>query len=99
MEIWLETPILYLACRHHVYELHVKRVVQEMTGLTKDPGVPLFRRLKKEWHTLNIDYNNLTKFDYSSVPDWVGRRGELCWHGLRRNWPKIPGPALTIRNC
>ena len=101
LEMWLETPILYLACRHHVYELHVKRVVQEMTGLTKDPGVPLFRRLKKEWHTLNIDYNNLTKFDYSSVPDWVGEEGRavLAWaeKELAKNtWPRADYQELLI---
>ena len=27
LEDWLETPLLWIACRHHVHELHLKRVV------------------------------------------------------------------------
>ena len=37
LEDWLETPILWLACRHHVHEFHLKRVVQGVTGQTKEP--------------------------------------------------------------
>ena len=49
VEEWCETPIMWLACRHHIAELHISKVVQVVTGNTKDPGVALFRRLKKEW--------------------------------------------------
>ena len=38
-EIWLNTPILWLGCRHHIGDLHVQRVIKELTGQTKDPGV------------------------------------------------------------
>ena len=44
LEDWLGTPILWLACRHHVQELHLKRVVQGATGQTKEPGMALFKR-------------------------------------------------------
>ena len=33
LEDWLGTPILWLACRHHVLELHLKRVVQGVRSL------------------------------------------------------------------
>ena len=93
LELWLETPILWLACRHHVYELHLKRVVQEVTGQTKDPGVALFRKLKADWHTMEIDYGNLCKFDYSSVPDWMQQEGKdvLSWAErelVKNTWPR-----------
>ena len=39
LEDWLGRPILGMACRHHVYELHIKRMFQEVTGSTKGPGV------------------------------------------------------------
>ena len=45
LEDWLEYPVMWLACRHHMYELHLKRIVQGVTGLTTDPGVKIFRRL------------------------------------------------------
>ena len=81
LEDWLETPILWLACRHHIHELHLKRVVQGVTGQTKDPGVALFRRLKADWHSLDIHYNNLSKLDYSSLPEWMQdeARSVLPW--------------------
>ena len=69
LEMWLDKPILWTACRHHIYELHVNKVVEAIWGVTKEPGVPLFRRLKSTWYSLAIYYNNLEKFDYLSVPD------------------------------
>ena len=46
VEDWLESPILWAACRHHVLELHIGRVVEVVTGGAKDPGVGLFCRLE-----------------------------------------------------
>ena len=93
LESWVDSPLLWLACRHHIHELHLKRLVQEVFGQTKDPGMELFRRLKKEWHTLVIDYENLCKFDYDSVPQWlqVEARSVLSWaeQELAKNtWPR-----------
>ena len=93
LEDWLGTPLLWIACRHHVHELHLKRVVQGVIGQTKDPGVSLFRRLKSSWHSLDIDYDNLFKFDYSSVPEWMVEEGKavLAWaeRELAKNtWPR-----------
>ena len=101
LENWLETPILWLACRHHVHELHVKRVFQEITGQTKDPGVSMFRRLKSQWYTLEIDYSNLVRFDYSSVPEWVQEEGRavLAWaekHLAKKTWPRADYQELLI---
>ena len=48
LEDWLESPLLWLSCRHHIHELHLKRIVQGVTGQTKDPGVALFRKLKSD---------------------------------------------------
>ena len=47
IEDWKGSPVLWLACRHHVAELHMSRVVQAVTGNTKDSGLGLFRRLKR----------------------------------------------------
>ena len=93
LEDWLETPLLWIACRHHVHELHLKRVVQGVTGQTKDPGVSMFRRLKSSWHSIDIDYEHLFKFDYSSVPEWMVEEGKavLAWaeRELAKNtWPR-----------
>ena len=63
----MESPVLWIACRHHISELHMMNVVQVATGNTTDPGVKLFRRLKKKWSELNIDLDNLVTFDTSSL--------------------------------
>ena len=71
LEDWLETPVLWLACRHHIHELHLKRIVQGVTGQSKDPGVALFRRLRSEWSKLDIDYSNLSILDTTMLPKWL----------------------------
>jgi hypothetical protein len=81
LEMWLDRPILWTACRHHIYELHVNWVVKAIWGSTKEPGVSLFRRLKSSWYDILIDLENLEKFDYSAVPKWMAEeaRSVLKW--------------------
>ena len=93
LEDWLDKPILWLACRHHVHELHLKRVIQGITGQTKDPGMALFRRLKSQWYSLEINYEELCKFDFSTVPGWMQVEGMkvLAWAErelVKRTWPR-----------
>ena len=93
LEDWLEKPILWLACRHHVHELHLKRVIQGITGQTKDPGMALFRRLKSQWYSLEINYEDLCKFDFSTVPGWMQVEGMevLAWAErelVKKTWPR-----------
>ena len=68
LEVWLENPILWLACRRHITELHLGTAVKEVMGCTKDPGMALFRRLRVQWKDLNINYNNLSLADFTSAP-------------------------------
>ena len=49
LELWLGRPILWTACRHHMFELHIGRMVESIWGDTKEPGVALFRRLRDFW--------------------------------------------------
>ena len=93
LETFVDSPVLWTACRHHIYELHIKKVTETVTGQTKDPGVDLFRRLKSEWHDLEIDYSNLVLFDYEKVPDWMAEEAKsvLRWgeeHLASGTWPR-----------
>ena len=93
LEDWLDTPLLWLACRHHMHELHVKRVLQGIFGQSIDPGVPLFRRLKSSWDSLDIDYDHLQKFDLDSVPQWMQAEAKavLDWavkELFKNTWPR-----------
>ena len=93
LEDYLEKAVLWLACRHHIYELHIKHVVEAVTGMTKDPGVKSFRRLKSEWNSLRIDYSMLVKFDYEESSSWLcdQARKVLAWaedHYMKGTWPR-----------
>ena len=93
LELYVDSPVLWTACRHHVYELHIKKVTEVVTGQTKDPGVEIFRRLKSQWYSLVIDYDNLELFDYEAAPDWMSAeaRSVLEWgeeHLIKVTWPR-----------
>lgn len=81
LEDFIKSPVLWAACRHHILELHVNRVVAAITGHTKDPGVKLFRRLKVEWSRMTIDYSNLRTFSTSDLPRWMEEEAAavLAW--------------------
>ena len=89
LEIWVGKPVLWLACRRHIIELHAGAYVKVVTGATKDHGVALFRRLRDQWYTLDINLSNLELFDQSSVsPDLQREAVEvLAWaeEELRKN--------------
>ena len=85
--------MLWAACRHHVLELFVNNVVEAITGHTEDPGVRLFRRFKKEWSRMTIDYSNLCTFSTSNLPRWMEEEAAevLAWgqgHLLEGTFPR-----------
>lgn len=48
-ERYLKRKVLYLACRHHVYEVVVGGVFKELFGDSKGRNVAIFERFKAEW--------------------------------------------------
>ena len=71
---YLQQPILYLACRHHVYECHIKNV-SKIYRKTCGPEHPLFKRLYDEWPNITIDQSRLTRYTYgeSAILDFEAR--------------------------
>ena len=93
LEIWVYTPILWLACRRHVAELHIGSAVKHIMGTTKDPGVALFRRLRDQWRDLKIDYSELVLSDFSGAPQRLQDIAEevLSWareHLAKKTFPR-----------
>lgn len=60
---YLQTPVLHLACRHHVYECHIKNV-SKIFRPTCGPEHPLFKKLLDEFPNIVIDQSKLCKFEY-----------------------------------
>ena len=60
---YLQRPMLHLACRHHVYECHIKNV-SKMFRPTSGPEHPLFKKLLDEFPNIVVDQSKLCKFEY-----------------------------------
>jgi hypothetical protein len=61
----LQHSILWLACRHHIYELHFKHVAGVIRGKTTGPTETLFVRFQADWDTLDQSTVGLRLFDWS----------------------------------
>ena len=70
-EVYLEQAFLYLACRHHIPELHLSHLFKYFTGETTDPGMTLFRRYRSAYMSLDMDSTKFHTLDLSSLPDWM----------------------------
>jgi hypothetical protein len=53
IESEIEHSLLWLACRHHMAELHVKHPYNKVQGPTKGPDDPLFKRFKA-WYVKRV---------------------------------------------
>ena len=74
LESYLERAVLWLACRRHILELHVKHVGDEVAKVvsqrkTTGPENKLFSGFRERWPEIlpTIDLQNLTKFDWNRV--------------------------------
>ena len=64
----LGRPVLWLMCRHHIYERHVAHVMKEIFGPTNGPSRKLYVTLQKIWPQIYKDVNKLeriVKFDWT----------------------------------
>ncbi|KZR97570.1 Uncharacterized protein APZ42_007474, partial [Daphnia magna] len=61
--------MLWLACRHHVYEVHIKHVSDAVTVARNSPSEGMFGRFQKEWSTLEIDVSDLALFEVGEYSD------------------------------
>ena len=53
LEEQLDQKLLYLACRHHIYEIFLRAAWEHLMGKTSGPKVPLFDRFQKAWKGIN----------------------------------------------
>lgn len=53
LERYLKKDLLYLPCRHHIFELVLRSVFEKMIPNTNGPNVPLFNIFKDSWENLN----------------------------------------------
>ncbi|XP_050704488.1 uncharacterized protein LOC126989930 [Eriocheir sinensis] len=49
----LEKQLLYLACRHHIYEIVLAKAFHLSMGPTTGPNIEIFKRLKNQWNEID----------------------------------------------
>ena len=72
IEKQLGRAVWWVACPHHFYELHVKKVARLNFGETSCPEETIYKRLKDDWNKIiekEIDYEDLELFDWEK---WEG---------------------------
>ena len=57
----LNRRLLWLSCRHHMYELHIKHAFTKLFGERTGPDDLLFKWFQSIWPDLNLETNNLSK--------------------------------------
>jgi hypothetical protein len=65
-----ECILLELACRRHIYELHLKHFWEQITsGKTAAPENLMFKRFQTNWNDIKetVDSSNLIRFDINSI--------------------------------
>lgn len=55
LERQLGRDLLYLACRHHVFELLLKTAFETSMGCTSGPDVLIFKRFQAQWKNMDKD--------------------------------------------
>ena len=66
IESQLKRAILYLACRHHQCELHIKHAFTALRGKRDRPDEPLFETFQSDYSSFGIDYSIESSCVYSS---------------------------------
>lgn len=69
LEQMLETELLYLPCRHHIYDLVLFCVFTTKIPGTEGPNVKLFKNFQECWST--VDQN---KYKYGLVDNKISRK-------------------------
>lgn len=49
----LGRKLLYLPCRHHVFEIVLRNVLEVYWPVSSSPNVPIYQRFKKTWDEIN----------------------------------------------
>jgi hypothetical protein len=66
IESKLKPAILWLPCRHHIQELHVKHAFSAVFGERSGPDDLIFKRFQSQWEESSKDTNDLQLFEWPS---------------------------------
>jgi hypothetical protein len=73
--------ILWLACRHHVHEIHIKHVGDKVLGARGGPSDKLFVRFQDEFSSLDKSFRSLVLLDWLTLGPTMRKQAQsvLNW--------------------
>lgn len=78
LEQKLQKNMLWMACRHHVFEIMLEAVIIKSLGVSSGPDILLFKRFKNSWSSVNQGSFKTIGFDgliheevINSAPDII----------------------------
>ena len=77
LEGLLDHPLLWTACRHHILEVVLSRILKFFFGESSGPKVEVFEILKKKWPSLDLTRNTIhmpeTESDHFQEDVWTAQ--------------------------
>lgn len=67
----LNKNLLYLPCRHHIFEIVLKGVFDVYMSTPSGPHVPIFKRFQESWTIINKE-NFKPRIDYDNIKNCLG---------------------------
>lgn len=58
--------LLWLACRHHLFEIMLSKIFTICFGPSSSPEIPLFKRFRDAWGTFSLDHYDCLDFRSST---------------------------------
>lgn len=91
LEQKLERDILYLPCRHHIFEVVLRSAFKIKIDIASAPDVPIFKRFQKSWP--NIDIKNFhigleDTYIFQSIEDRKEELTTFCINQLQQYQPR-----------
>lgn len=92
LEQKLDRDILYLACRHHVYEIVLQGVFTEVKLATSTgPDILLFIKFRKEWNTIDTNSYSIWSTDENVkdiLKDVADETIQFCTNKIKEDLPR-----------
>ena len=91
-EKMLDRAVLWLACRHHIPELHIKHANEVIRGETDGPDDKLFKTFKKQFPAFDLVERSVWEWP-DNINDWRHEKARevLLWaefHMQHATWPR-----------
>lgn len=91
LEQKLERDILYLPCRHHIFEVVLRSAFEIKTDIASAPDVPIFKRFQKSWPNIDVKNFQIGLEDIYIFQSMEDRNEELaifCINQLQQHQPR-----------